>query len=226
MLRLLHTNQQENINNKYVMKKSFTLVELIISLAIGTTLIMGSYNVLTQSLETISTTTVAGTMDNYAFAIQKKIRSELITAKYIDLATTTNSSNILIAEQGRIAYKNLFYANKNELNFGIIYNETEGRVSAAYFPQLNKLLPVQDQEFREIKLIFSKEAANGVTIDSIKWYMDDYNLNAETYNNPDYAKNPSRLISYQVTLRKDYASGTKAPLIKVYNFKEVLECAL
>lgn len=187
---------------------------------------MGSFNVLTQSLETISATTVAGTMDNYAFAIQKKIRSELITAKYIDLATTTNASNILVEENGRIVYKNLFYANKNELNFGIIYNEAEGRVSAAYFPQLNKLLPVQDQVFREVKLIFSEEGANGVTIDGIKWYMDDYNVNAENYNNPDYNKNPSRLISYQVILRKSYSNGKKDPLIKVYNFKEVLECAL
>lgn len=226
MLRLLHINQQENINKKFILKKSFTLVELIVSLAIGTTLIMGSFNVLTQSLETISATTVAGTMDNYAFAIQKKIRSELITAKYIDLATTTNASNILVEENGRIVYKNLFYANKNELNFGIIYNEAEGRVSAAYFPQLNKLLPVQDQVFREVKLIFSEEGANGVTIDGIKWYMDDYNVNAENYNNPDYNKNPSRLISYQVILRKSYSNGKKDPLIKVYNFKEVLECAL
>lgn len=226
MLRLLHINQQENINKKFILKKSFTLVELIVSLAIGTTLIMGSFNVLTQSLETISATTVAGTMDNYAFAIQKKIRSELITAKYIDLATTTNASNILVEENGRIVYKNLFYANKNELNFGIIYNEAEGRVSAAYFPQLNKLLPVQDQVFREVKLIFSEEGANGVTIDGIKWYMDDYNVNAENYNNPDYNKNTSRLISYQVILRKSYSNGKKDPLIKVYNFKEVLECAL
>lgn len=225
MLRLLHINQQENINKKYVFKKSFTLVELIVSLAIGATLIIGSYNVLMQSLETISTTTVAGTMDNYAFAIQKKIRSELITAKYIDLAATTNNSNIVIEENGRVAYENLFYANKDELSFGIIYNETEGRVSTSYFPQLNKLLPAKDQEFREVKLIFSEEGANGVTIDSIKWYIDDYNVNAENYKNPDYNENPSRLISYQVTLRKSYSNGKKDPLIKVYNFKEVLECA-
>jgi len=223
---LPHINQQENTNKKHVLKKSFTLVELIVSLAIGTTLIMGSFNVLTQSLETISNTTVAGTMDNYAFAIQKKIRSELITAKYIDLATTTNVSNRIVEQNGQIAYKNLFYANQNELNFGIIYNDTEGRISAAYFPQLNKLLPAQDQEFREVKLMFSEEGANGVSIDSIKWYIDDYNVNAETYHNPDYTSNPSRLISYQVTLRKNYSNGNKNPLIKVYNFKEVLECAL
>lgn len=225
MLRLLHTNQQENINKRTVLKKSFTLVELIVSLAIGTILIMGSYNVLMQSLETISTTSVAGTMDNYAFAIQKKIRSELISAKYIDLAATTNNSNTIVEEDGRIAYENLFYANKDELNFGIIYNESEGRVSSAYFPQLNRLLPVEEQEFREVKLIFSEEGANGVSIDNIKWFIDDYNVNAENYNNPDYNENPSRLISYQITLRKNYSNGKKDPLVKVYNFKEVLECA-
>lgn len=225
MLRLLHINQPENINKRVVLKKSFTLVELIVSLAIGTTLILGSYNVLMQSLETISTTSVAGTMDNYAFAIQKKIRSELITAKYIDLAATTNNSNTIVEEDGRIAYENLFYANKDELNFGIIYNEAEGRVSSAYFPQLNRLLPAEDQEFREIKLIFSEEGTNGVTIDNIKWFIDDYNVNAENYTNPDYNENPSRLISYQITLRKSYSNGKKDPLIKVYNFKEVLECA-
>lgn len=225
MLRLLHTNQQENINKRTVLKKSFTLVELIVSLAIGTILIMGSYNVLMQSLETISNTSVAGTMDNYAFAIQKKIRSELISAKYIDLAATTNNSNTIVEEDGRIAYENLFYANKDELNFGIIYNESEGRVSSAYFPQLNRLLPVEEQEFREVKLIFSEEGANGVSIDNIKWFIDDYNVNAENYNNPDYNENPSRLISYQITLRKNYSNGKKDPLVKVYNFKEVLECA-
>lgn len=62
-------------------KKSFTLVELIISLAIGATLIMGTYNVLGQSIATINETTVAGTMDNYAHGIQKRIRQELISAK-------------------------------------------------------------------------------------------------------------------------------------------------
>ena len=199
---------------------------MIISLAIGTTLVLGTYNVLTQSLETISTTTVAGTMDNYAFAIQQKIRSELITAKYIDLATTTNDSNIFIEENGRIAYKHLFYANKNQLKFGIIYNEEKGRISVTYLPTFNRLLPIKDQVLQEIKLIFSEEGANGVTIDSIKWYIDDYNVNIETYKHPDYAKQPSRLIQYQVVLRKSYANGKKDPLIKVYNFKEVLECTL
>lgn len=225
MLRLRHINLLENTNKKRMFKKSFTLIELIVSLAIGSTLVLGTFNVLTQSLETISNTMVVGTMDNYAYSIQKKIRSELIVAKYIDLAATTNNSNVNTDASGVISYENIFYANTNQLSYGIIYNKAEGRISAAYFPQLNRLLPINQQEFRETKLIFSEKGSNGVKIDSIKWFISDYNVNSENYNNPDYCEEPSRLITYQITLRKDYTNGKKDPLIKVYNFREVLECA-
>lgn len=228
MLRLVHTNQQENTKylNKY--RKSFTLVELIVSISIGAILILGTYNVLGQSLNTISLTSVAGTMDNYANSIQKKIRSELITAKYIDLGAMNHSSNVIDANLGngtiKRSYKNIYYANKNQLNFGIVTNELEKRVSIAYYPQLDRLQPAADQEFKETKVVFSEEGSNGVKLVDIKWNIDNYHVSADDYISPDYNENPSRLVSYQITLRKDYTNG-REPLVKVYNFKEVLECA-
>ena len=209
-------------------KKSFTLIELIVGLSIGATLIMGTYNVLGQSLATIHETTVAGTMDNYAHGIQKRIRQELISARYLNLASINHESNLIddtvVGTQG-FNYKNMFYANENELNYGIIYNESEARVSVAYYPELNRNLPPSKQEFREIKVIFSEEGANGVKIDNFKWNIDEYSVSAENYNNPDYADTSTKMVKYQFTLTKNYSNGKK-PLIKTYYFTEVLECAI
>lgn len=228
MLHLLHTKQQENTKNKRTLRKGFTLVELIISLAIGATLILGTYNVLSQSLGTIHETTVAGTMDNYASAIQKRIKRELISAKYINLASTRHNSNIIktgvLGNQG-YNYTNMYYANENELNYGIIYNEADARISVVYYPELNRYLPPASQEFREISVVFSEEGANGVILENFKWDIDEYNVSAELYNNPDYASTPTKMVKYQFTLTKYHTSG-KAPLKKTYYFTEVLECAI
>ena len=226
MLHLPLIKHQEN--TKYKAKRAFTLVELIISLSIGATLILATYNVLTQSLGTIHETTVAGTMDNYANAIQKRIRRELITSKYINLASVKHKSNIIdnnISGNQGYNYKNIYYANENELNYGIIYNESEARISVAYYPELNRHLPPAQQEFREIKVVFSEEGANGVILEDFKWNIDDYSVTTENYNNPDYATTSTKMIKYQFTLTKNYTSG-KSPLKKTYCFTEVLECAI
>lgn len=209
-------------------KKSFTLVELIISLAIGATLIMGTYNVLGQSIATINETTVAGTMDNYAHGIQKRIRQELISAKYLNLASINHESNIIdnsiVGVQG-YNYSDMFYANEHNLNYGIIFNDVDKRISVAYYPELNRYSPPSEQEFREIKVVFSEEGANGVKIDDFKWNIDEYTVSAEDYNNPDYAETPTKMVKYQFTLTKNYSNGRK-PLKKTYYFTEVLECAI
>lgn len=228
MLRLPHIKHQENIKIKKTLRKGFTLVELIISMAIGSTLILGTYNVFSQSLSTIHETTVAGTMDNYASSIQKRIRRELISSKYINLASTRHSSNVIKANitgnQG-YNYKNIYYANENELNYGIVYNQADDRISVVYYPELNRYLPPAQQEFREIKVVFSEEGANGVILEDFKWNIDEYNITADLYNNPDYASTPTKMVKYQFTLTKYYSSG-KSPLKKTYYFTEVLECAV
>lgn len=228
MLRLPLIKLQDSFKRNKKFRKGFTLVELIISLAIGATLIMGTYNVLSQSLVTIQQTTVAGTMDNYASAIQKKVRRELISAKYINLASTRHASNIIKTGINGLQgynYKNIYYANENELHYGIIYNQAEDRISVVYYPELNRYLPPAQQEFREISVVFSEEGANGVILEDFKWNIDEYSITADLYNNPDYASSPTKMIKYQFTLTKYYTNG-KAPLKKTYYFTEVLECAI
>lgn len=228
MLHLLHIKLQGNIKGNKRIKKGFTLVELVISIAIGATLILGTYNVLAQSLATIQDTTVAGTMDNYASAIQKRIRRELISSKYINLASTRHTSNTIktgISGNQGYNYKNIYYANENELHYGIIYNQTENRISVAYYPEFNRYLSPEQQEFREIIVVFSEDGANGVKLEDFKWSIDEYNVSAELYNNPDYAETPTKMVKYQFTLSKYYTNG-KPPLKKTYYFTEVLECAV
>ena len=209
-------------------KKSFTLVELIISLSIGAILVLGTFNVLGQSLATIQETTVAGTMDNYAYSIQKRIRRELVTSKYLNVASIKNEFNVIdktiVGNQG-YNYKGIFYGNKDELNYGIVFNESENRVSVAYYPELNRYLPSSEQEFQELIVIFSEESSNGVKIEDFKWNIDEYSVTAENYNNPDYSESPTKMVRYQFSLTKNYGNG-KSPLKKVYYFTEVLECAI
>lgn len=228
LLRLIHTKPQENTTNKSSFKKGFTLVELIISISIGATLILGTYSVLSQSLATIHESIVAGTMDNYAYSIQSKIKSELISAKYINLASNNHSSNLIdssISGNQGYNYKNLYYANENNLNYGIIYHESEKRISVVFYPELNRYLPPSQQEFREISSIFSEAGADGVLISDFKWNIDTYTTNIDIYTNPDYISTPAKMVKYQFTLTKNYTSG-KVPLKKTYYFTEVLECAI
>lgn len=227
MLHLIHINQQENMKLNKRIKKGFTLIELIICLAIGSGLIAITYNVMAQSLETMNSTVVAGTMDNYAFSIQQKIRKQLVTAKYIDMGSLNNSlDKITITDGGvsKVYYKNLYYVNENDLVFGIIMNNDDSKLSVIFYPQLNDLVPVEKQEFREIESIFNEANANGIKIMNIRWDIEDYTSSAYDYNNPDFNSNPSKLIKYQITLQKTYPSK-KEPFIKTYHFREVLECA-
>lgn len=228
MLRLLRINQQENMKQNKKMKKGFTLVELIICLAIGSGLIAITYNVMAQSLETLNSTVVAGTMDNYAFSIQQKIRNQLVTAKYIDIGSLSNSlDKITITEGGvsKVYYKNLYYVNENNLVFGIIMNDDDSKLSVIFYPQLNDLVPAEQQAFREVEAIFNENNSNGVKIMNIRWDIEDYSVSADDYNNPDYNGNKSKIINYQITLQKVYPSK-KEPFIKTYHFREVLECAI
>ena len=228
MLHLRHTNQLENTNTTTKLRKSFTLVELIISLAVGTTLIIGTSNVLAQSLSTINETMVAGTMDNHAYGIQQKIRNELISARYINLASTRNVANkqdaTLSGNQG-YNYKNMYYANEMDLNFGIIYDENEKGIYVRYFPQFDRDLTSAQQHSKDISVIFKEDNSDGVKIENFKWNIDDYRMSAQIYDNPDYVDTPTKMVKYQVTLRKNYSNG-KTPLVKTYYFTEVLECAI
>lgn len=228
MLHLPHTNQQENMKLNRRIKKGFTLVELIICLAIGSGLIAITYNVMSQSLETLNSTVVAGTMDNYAFSIQQKIRKQLITAKYIDLGSLNNSLDKITITNGgvsKVYYKNLYYVNENNLVFGIIMNDDDSKLSVIFYPQLNDFVPVEEQEFREVEPIFDEANSNGIKIMNIRWDIEDYGVSANEYNNPDYNSNKSKIIKYQITLQKTYPSK-KEPFIKTYHFREVLECAV
>lgn len=213
MLRLPHSNQQENTSLFKKYKKAFTIIEIIIALSIGSVLIMITYNVLGQSLKTINETTVAGTMDNYAYNIQKQIRKELINAKYLDIASIKN--NAVITKDNEEIH-NIYYANESSLIYGIMYDENLKRIFVVFNPQ--------DSENKEISVIFNEAGSNGVKLKDFKWNIDDYSVNTDDFNAPDFNAKPSRLIKYQFTLTKNYPNGKQ--LEKTYHFKEVLENAI
>ena len=221
MLHLLHTSQLENTKNNKL-RKTFSMVEIIIGLAIGSVLIFMTYNVLSQSLKTTNDTIVMGTMDNYAHSIQKRIRKNLITARYIDVASMQQTTNIITDPTSTdVRYSNLYFANEDELRFSFEFDTTSRVWNYVYYPQG---ITIDGGDTRIMEVLFDENNSNGVEISNIKWSLDNYHVTAAEYNQPDYSKRPTRLVSYQFTLSKTNTYGER--LEKTYHFKEVLDCAI
>lgn len=209
-------------------RKSFTLVEVIIAMSIGSGIIITVYNSFTNALTTINDSSIEATMDNYADSIRYQIRNELLSAKNIETGITRRRANKVDGAADK--YDALYYSSKDSLGCAIMLTNSniDGRDDVVNSNLTINFTGTTPTNHRILKTLFNSESSNNVYIENL--YFDISNIDIPGYQagmstvpNYDTFLIKTNLLTMGFDLIKYYPNGDT--MKKSYTFKEMIECS-
>lgn len=189
MLRLFRIKQTELCTKKNI-RKSFTLLELIISMIIGSILFLAITNVFYQSFVMSESTRVYTSMDNFALLVSNQINKDLDKSDFISL---TNSGNL---------------AHSTFIKYSV-----DGAPSKIYYDFTSGILMKQTQSV-DSKTLFNKDIYK-LNLKDFYFDLSMYSPDLEAISVEDQT---SKLVKYSFTLQKTLTNGTS--ITKKYSFEE------
>lgn len=219
-------------------RKSFTLIEVIIAMTLGSIIILMVYNSFLNIITSLNETSIQGTMDNYADSIRNQIRNELIVSQGMDTRLTRLKSKE-IPGSNQMKYSSLYYTSSDGIGCVIGLSNTVLNPTTPIDIINDKLqiyISGSQSTPRILKTIFDSESSNNIYITEFFFDITDLDTvkasSSGKLPNLDKLKAKTSLLTIQFTLNKYNPSAGKDKygnymneVSKTYRFKELIECS-